>query len=115
MDVAESKGYSICVDTLRSRLNVPIVETIATQKVGMDDLKKAIQTAARNPKPSSVTYPNEVEEIIADLVRVLKEDLGLVAVHPPRWMAIKLIEGDQEVTDIIATRDIKSKIEEVLA
>jgi ferrous iron transport protein B len=115
MDVADSKGYVICSDTLREKLGVPVVETIATQKVGMESLKEAIQTAVRNPKPSSITYSAEVEEIISDLVEVLKEDLSLVAVHPPRWMAIKLIEGDQEVSDIIANRDIKSKIEEVLA
>lgn len=115
MDVAKSKGYAISSDIISKRLNLPVVETVATKGVGMDDLKETIRKAAKSPKCSSVTYSNDIESIISKLVEVLKEDTKLVTTHPPRWIAIKLLEKDQEVSDMILASELQSKISEVLA
>lgn len=115
MDVAKSKGYTIRTEALASRLGVPVVETIATQKVGMEKLKAAIENAAKSPKPASLTYPSDIEDLIEKLVTILSADASLVTHHPARWLAIKLIERDKEVLEMIQETTLDSKIEEVFA
>ena len=115
MDVAKSKGYTIRTEKLASRLGIPVVETIATQKVGMEMLKKAIENAAKSPKPAFLTYPSDIEDLIEKLVTILSVDASLVTHHPARWLAIKLIERDKEVLEMIQGTALDSKIEEVFA
>ena len=115
MDVAKSKGYTIRTEKLASRLGVPVVETIATKKVGMEKLKEAIKNAAKSPKPASLTYPSDVEDLVEKLATILSTDASLVTHHPARWLAIKLIEKDKEVLEMIQGTTLDSKIKEVFA
>jgi ferrous iron transport protein B len=115
MDVAKSKGYTICSDTISSKLNLPVVETVATMKIGMKELKEAIQEAVESPRKSSMKYSQELEDTISKLVAILNEDSDLVAKHPPRWLSIKILEKDQEVTEMLASSKVVQKVSEVLA
>ncbi len=95
------KKYKIDVKKMSRLLGIPVVPTVATKGIGMEELKKAILHGKFNPK--YVEYPIDVEERIEKLKREI-EKIGL---EPARWYAIKLIENDVDV--ISKLRDMGAK------
>ena len=94
MDLAARKGISIDTKKLSTLLGVPVVQTIAIQGKGILELSDAIVGATLSrPRPRVVRYGKEVEERIARVQALLPADPGG---YPPRWTAIKLLEGDTD-------------------
>ena len=55
------------------------------------------------PKPKHLKYRKDLEEKIEKLKQIIeKENLQLQ--YPARWIAIKLLEGDSEITKIVAEK-----------
>ena len=99
-DVAEARGYRIDTDLLSRLLGVAIVRTVGHKGTGMDALKDAIVavgSAPSPPTPTRVTYGEEIERELAPIVESLAGNPALAGTFDPRWLAIKLIEGDEEV------------------
>jgi len=99
MDMARKKGIEIDVEKLEEILGVPAVPTIAVKGVGIFELlKKAVEIfeGRREAKPKRVNYGEEVEERMGRLAEAVK-DSGLP--YPPRYVAIKLLEGDREIEE----------------
>lgn len=92
MDVAEERRIRIDVDLLARRLGCPVVPIIASRGEGLDSLKAAITRAARQPRipPVTISYAPEIEDAARELSVCMK------GVPDPRWLAIKLLEGDSE-------------------
>jgi ferrous iron transport protein B len=97
MDIAKSKGVQVDIKKLERLLGVPVMPTVAVKGVGIAKLlEKAIETVEKkqvNKRPQ-VTYGEEVEEKIGKLMEKMK---GIQFVYPPRYVAIKLLEGDEEI------------------
>ncbi len=104
IDVAKSKGMIIDKDKLQEALGVPVVFATATRGEGIYELvKEAVKVATHKPKAKHLKYGKELEEKIEQLKQVIeKENLGLQ--YPSRWLAIKLLEGDSEITKIVAQK-----------
>jgi len=105
-DLAESRGVSIDVERLSSELGVPVVPTVAVKRIGLTQLlRKAISVGSREPKPKSrqLRFGPEVESRISQLVASITSEKRAWS-YPPRWIAIKLLEGDSEVTRMVADR-----------
>ncbi|KUH34783.1 iron transporter FeoB [Thermococcus celericrescens] len=99
MDLAEEKGIKIDPKELERALGVPVVPMVASKGKGIEELKKAItESLGRKPKP--LRYPN-FEPYIERLVRVIRLDKRLSEEYNPRWLAIKLLEGDKDVKGVI--------------
>ncbi len=98
MDEARAKGLEIDVKGLSRALGLPIVTTIANKGVGIEELKKVLARAmeGRDSQPKPLSYSESIEESIEELSALLKKDSQLAKKYPPRWMAIKLLEGDEE-------------------
>jgi ferrous iron transport protein B len=107
IDVAKKKGMIIDKEKLQQTLGVPVVFAVATHGEGLYELAhEAINVATHNPKPKHLKYRKDLEERIWKIKQLIeKENLQLQ--YPSRWLAIKLLEGDAEITKIIAE---KSKI-----
>ena len=115
-DVAKSLGYDIDVEKLSKLLGVPVVPTVATTKEGIEELKDAIiEAAKRKRRPSRIEYGREVEEVIAMVEEAVKKDVTLVERYPTRWLAIKLLEGDEEVLKLVEKSPYRDEIMEVLS
>lgn len=99
MDVATSKGISINVEALSHKLGIPIVPIIASKNTGTTDLLDAL-THAKNmaPSPFKLTYNSQIEESIEQTSTLLN---GYSIQAPKRWVALKLIEGDDKVLDLL--------------
>jgi len=97
IDMAKRKGIQIDIDKLQKLLGIPVIPTVAINGIGVDKLlEKAIETIEKGPvkKHAHVRYGEEVEEKIGVLIEKLKK---IQFVYPPRYVAIKLLEGDKEI------------------
>ncbi|OEJ64452.1 ferrous iron transport protein B, partial [Magnetovibrio blakemorei] len=101
VDEMHKKGYSIDCEELGSMLDGPVIETVATTGQGMEQLLDAVIRVAeqeRQDKPMRIPYDYHLEEAI-DRVQVLIADLhpGALEAQQSRWLAIKLLEGDDDM------------------
>ncbi len=95
MDEAEKKGVKLDLAALERMLGVPVVGTSARENKGLEDLMARVEEVAaqRGKAPYEVRYASGVEEAVAILLPALYE-LPLKNL-PPRFTALKLLEGDQ--------------------
>ncbi|MCA1944165.1 MAG: ferrous iron transport protein B [Desulfovibrio sp.] len=103
MDVAKAHGMYIDVDQLISILEVPVVPLVGRKNVGRKELMDAVsragvhgQTRTRNP----LEY-GPLEETVMVLEQALRQNSRLDAAYPLRWMAVKLLEQDEMVRDLV--------------
>jgi len=98
-DIAKSLGYEIDVDALSRMLGVPVVPTVATTKEGIKDLLDAIIEASKRRRRRKIVvgYGKAAEELISRLEKAILKDEELSSKYPTRWLAIKILEGDEEV------------------
>ncbi len=99
MDVARDKGIYIDAEKLSKLLGVPVVPTIATRGIGLTELMhKVVETAEKGEAVRPPVYGPEVEARIKTLMELLED---VETPYPRRWIAIKLLEGDEEVERIV--------------
>jgi len=107
IDVAEKKGIKIDYKRLEGILGVPVVPTVAIKGRGIHDLlSKAIEVAEKQVSERTIIrYGEEIESRIKRLEGALK---NIRLRYPARWVAIKLLEGDEYVEKEM--REIEPKI-----
>jgi len=115
-DVAKDLGYEIDVKKLSKLLGVPVVPTVATTKEGMDELKDAVIEAAKmkGEKKFGISYGKRFDELILRLARILQKDMELSSKYPVKWLAIKILEVDEEVLKLVDKSPCKNEIIELL-
>jgi ferrous iron transport protein B len=107
VDVAKKKGMIINKGKLEEALGVPVVLTVATRGEGIYKLiRTAVEVAARKPQRKEMKYSGDVEARIEELARLIETE-KLELKYPSRWVAIKLVEGDQEITKMVAAKSKK--------
>ena len=99
IDVAQQEGIQVEPEVLAAALGVPVVPMVATKNVGVRELVETVDRVASGEIPCAPKPP----QIRADHREVLEEIERLIAgyVPPPYprdWIALKLLEGDREVT-----------------
>ena len=97
IDVARKKGYEIDDAALSKLLGVPVVVTDGKRGVGREELRERLAHSGDEPGRISSFRPDygPLEPAIGRLQRMLSLDDGLKDRCPPRWLAIKLLEGDE--------------------
>ena len=106
MDIAKSRDYHIDVDSLSHELGAPVVPMVAKDKVNNIRLQQAIVDAFESNtdlEKVKLFYGSELEEHINELENLISSDRELSRRFPPRWLAIKLLEEDQEVLKRLET------------
>lgn len=98
-DLAKRKGITVDVKKLQSTLNVPVIPTVASRGSGLTRLvDRAIDLRGRKPCRKIHKYGKEIEQGIDRLSEIL-EGIGLP--YPLRWIAIKLLEKDRDITAMV--------------
>jgi len=96
-DQAESMGIKIDDKQLSKILDMPMIKTVGAREKGINDLlDEAI--AMFESKKKSVKIPSygyEIEDEINKITELLASDHEFSSIFPPRWIAIKLLEKDQ--------------------
>jgi ferrous iron transport protein B len=102
-DEAEAKGHRIDVRGIEQRLGIRVVPTSATRKRGLAELLDAAIAAADAPRPVDrppLSYGLDLDGAVDAVARALAErHPALLETFPPRWLALKLIEGDARVLE----------------
>ncbi|MFN3621960.1 MAG: nucleoside recognition domain-containing protein, partial [Nitrososphaerales archaeon] len=115
VDVAAKKGLKIDVQRLSELLAVPIVPTIAVTGSGINELLEAsvkVAKEGKNRASSVIKYGREVEERLSKLSMVLKEKVpNLTSKYPTRWLAIKLLEKDPVVTELVKREKMGQQVQ----
>ncbi|MBU5434247.1 ferrous iron transport protein B [Pseudoflavonifractor sp. MSJ-37] len=115
LDEAARKGVSVDLRALSARLGIPVVGTAASRGDGLEDLKAAVARVLDGPVPAvrPVSYLPPIEAALAPLTERLTGRTGLL---PPRWAALRLLEGDASAIDPAAEpADLSSVLEEARA
>ena len=100
IDVAKARGIFIDTALLSKLLGVPIVKTVGTKGIGLEELLETIVAVAEGrlkAKPATIFYGHEVEREIKALAEKIEKIPTLAKTYPPRWLAIKLLENDREI------------------
>ncbi|XRO75146.1 ferrous iron transport protein B [Methanocaldococcus sp. 28A] len=115
MDLAKSLGIEIDVNKLEKILGVKVVPLSAVKKKGIDELKKAIFEAVNNKNKKSsdiIKYPH-FESYIKKIVSILQKDENLKK-YNLRYLAIKLLEKDNYVEEIVKNSKVWNELNPVL-
>ena len=102
MDEARAMGMSIDVPVLSARLGVPVVETVARTGEGLQEYLHETMAFSRKFEgrpwnPLRISYGPDLDPVLEHLTESLdKEGIGC-APYPTRWLALKLLENDEEI------------------
>jgi ferrous iron transport protein B len=97
IDLAKKKGMSIDSQKLENLVDTPVLPTVASHGSGLTQIIDTV--IDRNGKVAGHKihqYGKEIEDRIRQLSLVLE---GIDLSYPVRWMAIKLLEKDKEITN----------------
>ena len=96
IDVAKKKGYEIDREELAGQLGVQVVISDAKRGAGRDELRDILTQAEEGQQqgaPLRMDY-GPLEPAVARVQNLIDLSPGLRVLCPPRWLAIKLLEGD---------------------
>ncbi len=97
MDEAEKENIHIDSKQLSDILGVPVIETSASDKRGIEALKHAIVEVFQKPKTGSkILYSDVIEEEISTIVNFFQEK-KFPCLIPHEKVAVKLLKEDKEI------------------
>ncbi|MGD0036466.1 MAG: ferrous iron transport protein B [Bacteroidota bacterium] len=102
MDVAEQHGMRIEPHVLEAALGLPVVPLVATRNQGIQELIQAVKQVARQKQSYSPHRPEirlDHKAVLAQLRQIIADKTP--APYPPDWVALKLLEGDEQITQIV--------------
>ena len=105
MDVAEQQGIRIEPHVLEAALGVPVVPLVATRNQGLHDLMNAVESLIRDPKdyaPSRPTIREDHRLVLGEINKLISGQVPKP--YPQDWVALKLLEGDEEITHMMQGR-----------
>ncbi len=99
-DEARESGIDIDTDKLGELLGAPVVKTIGSRNQGVDKLLETAFSLAVNGNQGHrhppVSYGPKLDDVVNELSCEIS-NCGDCRGCNPRWLAVKLLEGDEEV------------------
>ncbi len=99
MDVAEQEGIQVDAHVLEAALGVPVVPMTASRAAGVRELLKVVENVLNGnqvPRPRPPEVRADHREVLEKIEALISEHVP--APYPQAWVALKLLEGDAEVT-----------------
>ena len=101
-DVAEQHGIHVEPHVLSAALGLPVISLVASKNVGVHELvDEALKLAAAPDefRPNRPTIRPEHRPVLEALRRMIAGHVP--APYPEDWVALKLLEGDSEITALV--------------
>lgn len=105
MDVAKQQGMHIEAHVLQAALGLPVIPLVATKNQGLRELISAVEALAFNPidfKPSRPSIREDHRMVLSELTSLIAGKVP--EPYPEDWVALKLLEGDEEITELMQGR-----------
>lgn len=101
MDEAKRKGIKISLPLLSMRLGLPVCGVSARSKATLFELTKLLDALPNTAfRPREVRYAPSVEEAVTVVEPVVRRTLGLRV--DPRFLALRLLQGDTTLAEAAA-------------
>jgi ferrous iron transport protein B len=102
MDVAQQEGIRVEPKVLAAALGIPVVPMVASKGMGLDELKNTImdvieRKAFVHPQRPPILPAHQA--VLDELVLLIRDFVP--SAYPSDWVALKLLEGDEEMTRIM--------------
>lgn len=113
LDVLEKRGDKIHINKLSEKLGCEVVEISALKGTGIRDLANKAVKLAESKKKNTVVhkFANEVEKVIDETKGLLSAD---IPEEQKRFFAIKLLERDEKIREIMRTvPDVSKQIDKL--
>ena len=98
-------GAELDCERLSTLLGCPTVQTVGHRSEGAEELLDAAIRMAENRAEQHrhvpVSYGPHVDDVLSDLENELRRRPELVGDYPVSWVAIKLLEGDEEIEHVL--------------
>ena len=108
IDEARRHGIAIDAKKLEKELGVPVVQGIARESVGIDELLDAVHDVATGAHSGQqiriAEHVPRVEHAITGLVPVIEQVFP--EVPNPRWVALRLLNADEAVQEAVRTGEL---------
>lgn len=102
-DEAEKSGQKLDLEQMKALLGVPIVETVGNRAIGIDKLKDVIDYAVANPSTENrLVLGDRLDQVVDELASMIVDEKS--GSRPPRWLAVKILEGDEQTERWIRDR-----------
>ena len=109
-DIAKQKGLIFDTEQLSRLLEAKIVPTVGNKGKGKTELLDAIVDTAERGKierTHKVSYGDEIEEELAKIEAiVIDTKCRLLEKYESRWLAVKLLEQDKNITSNVERKEI---------
>ncbi len=109
-DIAEQRGLKFDIEQLSKLLEATIVSTVGNKGKGKTELVDAIIKTYEQDKKQrihKVSYGEEIEHELAIIETLLVDkEQQLVEKYGLRWLAVKLLECDTDVTAKVRSREV---------
>ena len=108
--VDEARRHGIAVDSsrLERELGVPVVQGVAREGAGIDDLVSAVHEVALGTHAVSAVrveqHTAEVEAALEELAPVIQD--AFPEVPNPRWVALRLLNADEAVEGAVLSGEL---------
>jgi ferrous iron transport protein B len=102
-DLARRYGIRIDHKKLSKHLDLPVIPTVATKGGGVKELLSAVLHVAENGhRPRHPNYGSELEAEIQQVEEeIAARSSDLLSRYPLRWLAIRALEGDEEILRLV--------------
>jgi ferrous iron transport protein B len=102
IDLAKKKGITIDFKKLQGIINVPVIPAVASHGSGLTRIiDKVIDLKGEKADHRIHRYGKEIESCIKQLSELLQ---GIDLPYPIRWIAIKLLEKDNDITKLVSEK-----------
>ena len=104
MDEAKKLGIEIDIPALSAHLGIPVVGISARHGTGINKLMKTVSEVLnkKDEDTHKTIYPEIIENSLKPLENVLENDKRITKINC-RWLAVKLIEGNETLLKSINT------------
>ncbi len=111
-DMAQEMGIKIDIKSLSNLFGVPIIETVGSKGDGIKNILDEALKAANMPdiKYPVITYDKVIEKYVNSVEELIKQHSTNIENYNTRWLAVKLLEGDKDVMQVIPSPIIQEEI-----
>ncbi len=117
IDVAESRGIVLDHQQLSTLFQVPAVPMVARSKQGIQEcLDKVIEVARDDQawRPAAISYGRDIDQGLDEIEAIIKSSQVFDTKYPTRWRALKCLEGDRQILDLLKPDPaLMQRIEEI--
>lgn len=102
IDEARNQGLAINASRLSELLDIPVVETVARTRQGLQELldnacERGEERRGQPWKPLHISYGPDLDPVIERMTARITEESFLTGHLPARWVALKYLENDEEI------------------